>query len=1228
MSAFDIDIVLPVLRATLPEGSQAQIDFEPTWIKKATELANDWEQRRLAGGQSVCRAQLDFEANAVLYTQFLIDATRVHGNSKSLHEYKPLPRKIPLYGPRFKPPQFLDKVKRTTSPNLKTLGSVPNLMKFTIVHPCFTGGWTTTGHRSVYGVARNETALGVQRRCETCRLNGDPYALATTNPLFWEPYQHWEIPKKIPFFLKRCAVTRKLYNLILELRPKSTSGGIAGHVKQFHLLEYFQNQREYLHHFEHHRSSDSIQPRPFSLPNDSLGYNDTPVTNDIVTEAYFHFAETRQQESAKYCRTLTGRALNGDSTMKVAKKAAVVDALGRRITPFASSAGGGGVFTVVNEFNEMLGFWCLLTQHNAELTRIFEGIAARYDIIGADQPEVVISDNCCHIESALKAAFPNVVSLLDVKHFGARYAPIIQGGTKNPLYRTVLFEITSAILKRRAGEEKGKPAEYWSQEEQVRRIIAVFDKYQKKGGVWTEAAVKTHNQQLHHVKKGCLARPASLLGLRLDGSRVENGNKGIGGLNHAQPCGLVMMIYLMFDFMLRRNISVGTNNNVGSAFTASTLGSHHVGLVDSIAKHWNMLNGNSEPAPSADAHFSGAASSSTKKGESRGINTFFLAKTRKEKNLRPELQDVRSGESIGLFQSPSTLASFDNLGDFSDIRLKDDSEDDDDTEAATEDEQVLVAAAAELDNSESDLALDAKHDLCEKAGGCAASSAVDTPRSPPRKSDFIDLTAEDVVVDTSTVVIATGTTTTSNTHEVVEAISERKAEKRKAADDFDTHENDIAISSVPLASTKRLRVENTHSGTNQASRALFKIFNRATSDGDFAGGSQSAAQSPSPGVSPLSVPSAASITAKPATSRSTAAAIASDTDNVEAQSVAAAVQQRRSIFAPLPLPSASANNSGSGGKLTRTQLLFQAGTHLDPRALQIGAVHIEELYLLMEMRGEKQWASFAMTSRSWSSVVNSFNFRLRARAFEKGFAYVAKSPRALQRKLGEMESKIAEKVASGNYASKSGSEVFWRNASTAVASVLAVAEGAKAKNVKSRKLQICSRCQVIMYPGKAAGVTANVNHKPGYCSDGAPVHFKAEMRDDWHRGPHLGDPPLDHPPFPQPAGIFTNKGKSFDPIGFLTALRDVYECYIVEKGTGGERASEFEAFAEMVRTFPINGGIYFKLHRSLEVTTRGESAGLVLDHTDGCKYLRMDSMQDGEGTAVAAQPEPASGSEQ
>ncbi|TCD65447.1 hypothetical protein EIP91_002660 [Steccherinum ochraceum] len=1214
-SVFDTDAVKAIIAASKPQDKRAT--FKKKWDNDVNNLVTKWTTKRQNSGQAVNKAQLTLVANIVVYVDILVAETSIHGNSKTTATRRALPYTFPILGPRFVPPDYLHVIKHSPQPQIEV--ETAYLQTVTIVHPwyfettldscraCGTdntswdGGWTTSGPRDVYGLERDEVAMGYQRRCETCKQKqGGNFCHATTNPTFWEGWSYWEIPQEIPFFLKRCAVTRSLYNLIAEIRVKSTSGAVAEHIKQLHLYTYMQAHLAYLRAFKEHRRIESSMPREFSQPNDPAGYNDSSITNDIVTEVYYHFGQSRCQESAQYCRTRTGRALGTDATLKVAKKAAVVNAGGDRLLPFASSSGGGGAVTVINEFNEYLGFWFLLTQQNAELTRIFEGIATRFDILGVNAPEAVISDNCCHIERALKAVFPDILSLLDVYHFSARYGPAISGGTKNPLYKTVLREITGAILKTRAGEEKGKPATYWSQPEQEKRLVAVFEKYLKQGGVWSESAVKIHNQQLHHVKKGCLSRPLSLEEDSADGSRIEGGHKGMKGLNFMQACGLLMMTILMFDFIHRRNISVARKKKIGGAFAASTLGSHHTGLVNHVATLWNELITVTTATTDLTAEPS-TASSLAKKG---GLGAFFTPvhrATNKAKVLtrRPQLQDVASGEFFGPFHSPTTLPDVEslNLAEYSDIHIKDD-EDDENTIPEDEDAsafdnttitelpstsslstQSICKDGQKLDHHESkskvaatitsEQVIDLTRDATEETACCPVStykpSAVALGK---RKADVACVNDEPDVdgVDCSAVVGASSST--------VSAVTAPQEPERKR----------ICVPGTRVAWNSTVPIDYSFTklfnAQRQATVKASKI--TASADADFSESSETI----------LVSTSQASVIAASGHAGTTGVAVRA---------------RKQDIYAVLPLPSDWAPT----GRLSRTQLLFRAGTGLDPRALQIGVVDRQEYVLFMKMRTEQQWSSFSMTSRSWSAVgvIGSYNRRLKALSMLHGFEFVPKSSRALSRKLGEIESTIMLKVASGNYKSATtGDEEFWRTASEAVPAVHAIASALKSKDGKVRKNQACTRCQTIMYPG---GVRSSENHKPGYCSDGAPVHFKRENYQDFHHT--LQGAVSDHPPYPQPAGIF-DKGKSFDPIAFLTTLRDVYECYIVEKGTGGEKASEYEAFAEMLldrtTTTAIEGGTYFKLFRSLTVTDRGLKAGIIVDHTDGCKYLRLDSMQD------------------
>jgi hypothetical protein len=96
-------------------------------------------------------------------------------------------------------------------------------------------------------------------------------------------------------------------------------------------------------------------------------------------------------------------------------------------------------------------------------------------------------------------------------------------------------------------------------------------------------------------------------------------------------------------------------------------------------------------------------------------------------------------------------------------------------------------------------------------------------------------------------------------------------------------------------------------------------------------------------------------------------------------------------------------------KLTRSQRLFSLATHTDVRSLEISGDI--EFYLFMEMRAERQWASFRMTPQKWVTETMEYNSRLQ----KQDPTAITKNPRALLDKLIAMEVKIINRVATNNY---------------------------------------------------------------------------------------------------------------------------------------------------------------------------------------------------------------------
>ncbi|KAI5980893.1 hypothetical protein EDD15DRAFT_2183076, partial [Pisolithus albus] len=224
---------------------------------------------------------------------------------------------------------------------------------------------------------------------------------------------------------------------------------------------------------------------------------------------------------------------------------------------------------------------------------VLTGLKRRVELLGQRAPEMMVSDNCCAIRNAVLAVFPQVDSIQDVWHFIARYLATIMNASKNPLRSAVMADITNAVLKKHARDGDRAGAEYYSRHEQEQRLVSAYDKWSENGTVWSAASLKVHQEQLKHVRKGCLERRRQ--DVLSDGSRIEGCHKAWNALQHAQPSGLVMLTALSHDFVLRRNLRIAFERAKSSPSAAlSAHGSHHLRLSSAIADLFNQLR-ESEP---------------------------------------------------------------------------------------------------------------------------------------------------------------------------------------------------------------------------------------------------------------------------------------------------------------------------------------------------------------------------------------------------------------------------------------------------------------------------------------------------------------------------------------------------------------------------------------------------------------------------------------------------------
>jgi hypothetical protein len=174
-----------------------------------------WKRYRSA--QSDDPEQLEWAANVVQYVNYIYKATTVRGGPKNGEAPPILRKEVPILGPRFLPPSYIHIQKRSPTPTITPTSAY--LKPLHIIHPFYNPelakcpqcdfdnilweGWNTAGYREVHGLHREETALGYQLKCQSCRDSPQQsnYCFATTNAKFWENKEHWEIPREYGYRL-------------------------------------------------------------------------------------------------------------------------------------------------------------------------------------------------------------------------------------------------------------------------------------------------------------------------------------------------------------------------------------------------------------------------------------------------------------------------------------------------------------------------------------------------------------------------------------------------------------------------------------------------------------------------------------------------------------------------------------------------------------------------------------------------------------------------------------------------------------------------------------------------------------------------------------------------------------------------------------------------------------------------------------------------------------------
>lgn len=178
-------------------------------LHQVAKRLQSWTKNR--GTQTSSAAQLEWDSHVLEYVGYL---------QSSMKKNQKIAAAVPILGPRFIGPTYLQILSRQPASQIKP--DTLYLKPLNIVHPFYYPhlakcpvclgssvnweGWTGTGAREVHGIMYEELAIGTQLRCKDCekiakesKADGGAkisYCHATTNPSFWQRWEHWEIPRK------------------------------------------------------------------------------------------------------------------------------------------------------------------------------------------------------------------------------------------------------------------------------------------------------------------------------------------------------------------------------------------------------------------------------------------------------------------------------------------------------------------------------------------------------------------------------------------------------------------------------------------------------------------------------------------------------------------------------------------------------------------------------------------------------------------------------------------------------------------------------------------------------------------------------------------------------------------------------------------------------------------------------------------------------------------------
>ncbi|KAK4701793.1 hypothetical protein P7C70_g4430, partial [Phenoliferia sp. Uapishka_3] len=636
---FDPTSVKATLKLVLQSRQHIEGDKKDTnkWI---VNWKTDWtdtsvSDRAVAWVKAGCVGsleQLEFTAHVLEYMKIL---------ERGLMDTKGLPPAFPVYGPTFYPPTveydalrkrsiFKEPARYLVEPVMVinsiffaalNLGKCP--VEGCAAKKVESKGITANGYTTIYGTHSNFKAIGRQYHCAEPGHGG----FCTTSADYWKTRNPWEITG-VPHFTHRGGSSRELYDYVTELRTHTTVGEMEEAITQLHGLNDIRRSTAYLQQARLQidaakvfkpafvklptqilrariverplEASDSVKKGKqvicslTNTPNtastdaqNSIKINGHPCSNSL-RDIYEYFAsKQRVAEAEQQMRTVCGD-LGLDATVRIAAIARVYESginktTGKRFSK-TSAPFGGGALTGVNADKEMGIFEFLVSNSPLEMALPLREYAERDKALGGNfaLSGTACTDKCCEHRSSIQHALPNVSVVQDLAHLENR---IIETVPKlSPSRGHVAKALKEAFLSEFA-DGSGRPSIYRPVSDQLARMDAVWEKFDKIGGVWTAPSRQTFKNQRKHVEKGCLQRPNPKCPCST--SPNETWHKILGDQFRGISSSITTVHFLTLDTILRGNLKLKiTQNHTQPANSPSRLfrnlaaGRHHLFALD------------------------------------------------------------------------------------------------------------------------------------------------------------------------------------------------------------------------------------------------------------------------------------------------------------------------------------------------------------------------------------------------------------------------------------------------------------------------------------------------------------------------------------------------------------------------------------------------------------------------------------------------------------------------